>query len=96
MLTGTARRVAIVGGVRIPFARAMGAYADCSNQDMLTAALRGVVDKFGLGGQVLGDVGAGAVMKHSRDFNLVRESVLGSGLLLALHHLHAPVHQEGG
>jgi acetyl-CoA C-acetyltransferase len=80
MLTGTARRVAIVGGVRIPFARAMGAYADCSNQDMLTAALKGVVDKFGLTGQALGDVGAGAVMKHSRDFNLVRESVLGSGL----------------
>ena len=43
MLTGTVRRVAIVGGVRIPFARAMGAYADCSNQDMLTAALKGVV-----------------------------------------------------
>jgi acetyl-CoA C-acetyltransferase len=74
------RRVAIVGGVRIPFARAMGAYAECSNQDMLTAVLRGVVDKYGLSGQRLGDVGAGAVLKHSRDFNLARESVLSSGL----------------
>jgi len=80
MLTGTARRVAVIGGVRIPFARAMGAYADCTNQDMLTAALEGVVGRFGLKGEVLGDVGAGAVMKHSKDFNLVRESVLGSGL----------------
>jgi acetyl-CoA C-acetyltransferase len=80
MLAGTVRRVAIIGGVRIPFARAMGAYADCNNQDMLTAALKGVVERFGLQGQALGDVGAGAVMKHSRDFNLVRESVLGSGL----------------
>jgi len=80
MLTGTTRRVAIVGGARIPFARAMGAYADATNQEMLTAALKGVVDKYGLQGQALGDVGAGAVIKHSRDFNLVRESVLGSGL----------------
>ncbi len=80
MLTGTGRRVAIVGGVRIPFARAMGPYAECSNQDMLTAALSGVVDRFGLKGQALGDVGAGAVIKHAKDFNLVRESVLGSGL----------------
>ncbi len=80
MLTGTVRRVAIIGGVRIPFARAMGAYADCSNQDLLTAALQGLVGRYALSGQTLGDVGAGAVMKHSRDFNLVRESVLGSGL----------------
>lgn len=74
------RRVAIVGGVRIPFARAMGAYAECSNQDMLTAAFKGVVDRYGLAGERLGDVGAGAVLKHPRDFNLVRECVLSSGL----------------
>jgi acetyl-CoA C-acetyltransferase len=81
MLVGsTVRPVAIVGGVRIPFARSMGAYAECSNQDMLTAALTGLVDRFGLKGERLGDVAGGAVLKHSRDFNLVRESVLGSGL----------------
>jgi acetyl-CoA C-acetyltransferase len=81
MLVGqNVRRVAIVGGARIPFARAMGAYANCSNQDMLTAALKGVVDKYRLAGERLGDVGAGAVLKHPRDFNLTREAVLSSGL----------------
>ena len=81
MLVGsTVRRVAIVGGSRIPFARSMGAYAECSEQNMLTAALTGVVDRFGLRGERLGDVIGGAVLKHSRDFNLVRESVLGCGL----------------
>lgn len=74
------RRVAIVGGVRIPFARAMGAYAELGDQDMLTAVLKALVDRYGLKGETLGDVGAGAVLKHSRDFNLTRESVLGSGL----------------
>jgi len=74
------RRAAIVGGARIPFARAMGAYAECSNQDMLTAALKAVVDKYRLAGERLGDVGAGAVLKHPRDFNLTREAVLSSGL----------------
>jgi len=81
MLVGSqVRRVAIVGGVRIPFVRAMGAYAECSNQDMLTAALQGVVDRYGLGGERLGDVGAGAVLKHPRDFNLTREAVLSTTL----------------
>jgi acetyl-CoA C-acetyltransferase len=81
MLVGTqSRRVAIVGGARIPFVRAMGAYAECSNLDMLSAALQGVVDKFGLAGQVLGDVGAGAVLKHPRDFNLAREAALSTSL----------------
>ncbi len=81
MLVGSqVRRVAIVGGVRIPFVRAMGAYAECSNQDMLTAALQGVVDRYGLAGERLGDVGAGAVLKHPRDFNLTREAVLSTTL----------------
>ena len=81
MLVGnTARRVAIVGGARIPFARSMGAYAECSNQQMLTAALQALVDKYRLGGAKLGDVGAGAVLKHPRDFNLTREAVLGTTL----------------
>lgn len=81
MLVGSqVRRVAIVGGSRIPFARAMGAYAECSNLDMLAAALQGLVDRFGLKGQRLGDVGAGAVLKHPRDFNLTREAVLSTSL----------------
>jgi acetyl-CoA C-acetyltransferase len=81
MLVGSAvRRVAIIGGVRIPFARAYTAYAKASNQDMLTAALRAVVDRFKLQGQRLGDVAAGAVIKHTKDYNLTRECVLSSGL----------------
>ncbi|MGQ0619835.1 MAG: acetyl-CoA C-acetyltransferase [Panacagrimonas sp.] len=74
------RRVAVLGGARIPFARSNTAYAEATNQDMLTAALRGVVDKFQLHGERLGEVAAGAVLKHSRDFNLCRESVLSAGL----------------
>ncbi|GGM84515.1 acetyl-CoA C-acetyltransferase [Dactylosporangium sucinum] len=73
-------RVAIVGGNRIPFARSGSAYATASNQDMLTAAIDGLVARFGLAGERLGEVAAGAVLKHSRDFNLTRESVLGSRL----------------
>ena len=81
MLVGSqVRRVAIVGGSRIPFARAHGAYARVGNQEMLTAALRAVVGRFGLRGEVLGDVVAGAVMKHSSQWNLARECALGSGL----------------
>jgi acetyl-CoA C-acetyltransferase len=74
----TARRVAVLGGSRIPFARQNGPYAKASNQDMLTATLDALVTRFGLEGEVLGEVAAGAVLKHSRDFNLTRESVLGS------------------
>ena len=74
------RRAAIVGGNRIPFARSNGPYARASNQDMLTATLDGLVARFGLQGERLGEVAAGAVLKHSRDFNLTRESVLGSRL----------------
>jgi acetyl-CoA C-acetyltransferase len=81
MLVGSAaRRVAIVGGVRIPFCRSYSVYATATNQDMLTAAFRGVVERFKLQGERLGDVAAGAVMKHPRDYNLVRECVLSSGL----------------
>jgi acetyl-CoA C-acetyltransferase len=73
-------RVAILGGSRIPFARANGAYNEVSNQDMLTAALRALVERFSLKNQKLGEVAAGAVIKHSRDWNLARECALGSGL----------------
>lgn len=72
--------MAVLGGNRIPFARSDGAYAEASNQDMFTAALGGLVDRFGLAGERLGVVVGGAVLKHSRDFNLTRECVLGSQL----------------
>jgi acetyl-CoA C-acetyltransferase len=74
------RRVAIVGGSRIPFCRAHTAYGEQSNQDMMTAVLKGLVDKYSLAGEKLGDVSLGAVIKHSRDWNLARECVLSSGL----------------
>ena len=74
------RRVAILGGNRIPFARSNGPYAKASNQDMLTAAVDGLVARHGLAGERLGEVVAGAVLKHSRDFNLTRETVLGTRL----------------
>ncbi|MEE2057062.1 acetyl-CoA C-acetyltransferase [Rhodococcus artemisiae] len=74
------RRVAVLGGNRIPFARSDRKYARASNQDMFTATLDGLVSRFNLQGERLGAVVGGAVLKHSRDFNLVRESVLGSAL----------------
>lgn len=81
MLVGNqVRRVAVLGGSRIPFARGHGAYAQSGNQEMLTAALTGMVERFKLRGERLGDVIGGAVLKHSRDFNLVRECVLSCGL----------------
>ncbi|QCI14769.1 acetyl-CoA C-acetyltransferase [Pseudomonas putida] len=76
----SSRRVAILGGNRIPFARSNGAYATASNQAMLTAALEGLVERYRLHGLRLGEVVAGAVLKHSRDMNLTRECVLGSRL----------------
>lgn len=81
MLAGNnVRRVAIVGGNRIPFARSNTAYMGVHNQDMLTAAIDGLVERYGLEGQRLGEVAGGAVMKHAKDFNLVREALLGSRL----------------
>lgn len=81
MLVGNnVRKVAVIGGNRIPFARSNTAYFEVSNQDMLTAAIDGLVARYGLDGERLGEVAAGAVMKHSKDFNLVRECVLGSRL----------------
>jgi len=74
------RRVAVLGGNRIPFARSNSRYATASNQDMLTAALDGLIARYGLAGRQIGEVVAGAVLKHSRDFNLTREVVLGSRL----------------
>ena len=76
----TVRRVAVIGGNRIPFARSNTVYTNASNQEMLTAALDGLVARYGLEGERVGEFAAGAVLKHSRDFNLARETVLGSKL----------------
>ncbi|MCC3301439.1 acetyl-CoA C-acetyltransferase [Arthrobacter sp. zg-Y895] len=74
------RKAVVIGGNRIPFARSGGKYTYSSNQDMLTAALDGLIARFGLQGERIGEVAGGAVLKHSRDFNLTREAVLGSAL----------------
>jgi len=79
-LIDSPRRVAVVGGNRIPFARSNSVYSRASNQDMLTTALDGLVDRFDLDGVRLGEVAGGAVLKHSRDRDLTRESVLGTRL----------------
>ena len=81
------RKVAILGGVRIPFARSNTAYVDLTNLDMLTAALTALVDRFGLRGQKIGEVAAGAVIKHTRDAGMAREATLGCGL-----HPHTPAY----
>lgn len=73
-------RIGILGGVRTPFARHNTQYAASSNLDMLAATLAGVVQRFGLQGERLGEVAAGAVLKHTRDFNLTRDAALSSGL----------------
>jgi acetyl-CoA C-acetyltransferase len=79
-ITEQLRPAAILGGNRIPFARSNGPYSSASNQDMLTTALDGLVARFGLAGETVDEVVGGAVLKHSRDFNLVRECVMGSAL----------------
>jgi acetyl-CoA C-acetyltransferase len=79
-MTRELRRVAVIGGVRIPFCRSNTLYADLSNLDMMTAALNGLVDRFGLKGQHIDEVVGGAVVTHSKDFNLTREAVLSSKL----------------
>ncbi|HEX2668403.1 MAG TPA: acetyl-CoA C-acetyltransferase [Gammaproteobacteria bacterium] len=83
------RPVAIVGSNRIPFCRIFTDYADIGNLEMLSAALKGLVDKYNLKGEILGDVVAGAVMKHSRDWSMAREAVLSSGL-----NVHTPAHNS--
>ncbi|HYB23561.1 MAG TPA: acetyl-CoA C-acyltransferase, partial [Solirubrobacteraceae bacterium] len=75
-----ARRVAVLGGNRIPFARSNSVYAHASNHDMLVAALDGLVERFGLEGELLGEVAAGAVLKHPRERDLTREAVLSTRL----------------
>lgn len=79
---GRAIRVAVIGGARVPFCRSHSAYRSCSNQDLMVGALNGLVDKFDLRGQTLGDVALGAVIKHSKDWNLARECVIEAGLSL--------------
>ncbi|MFT3860564.1 acetyl-CoA C-acetyltransferase [Micropruina sp.] len=77
------RTAVLVGGNRIPFGRVVGRYASATNLDLLTAAIDGLVARYGLAGRRLGEVAAGAVLKHSRDFNLTREAVLSSALSAA-------------
>lgn len=79
-MSQSSRRIAIVGGVRIPFCRSNTLYADLSNLEMLTAAIDGLSDKYGLAGQHIDEVVGGAVVSHSRDWNLAREAVVGSTL----------------
>ena len=79
-MSASTRQAAIIGGNRIPFARSDGPYAQASNSDMLNAALDGLIARFSLQDETIGEVAAGAVLKHSRDFNLTRECVLGSAL----------------
>ena len=79
-MTQALRRVAVIGGVRIPFCRSNTLYADLTNLDMLTAALSGLVDKYALAGVEIGEVVGGAVVTHSKDWNLAREAVLGTKL----------------
>lgn len=79
-MTRELRRVAVIGGVRIPFCRSNTLYGDLSNLDMMATALNGLVDRFGLKGQHIDEVVGGAVVTHSKDFNLAREAVLSSKL----------------
>ena len=76
----TMRKVAIIGGVRTPFCRGNTGYDDLTNLDLMTAALNGLVAKYGLEGQHIDEVGGGAVVTHARDFNLTREAVIGTKL----------------
>ncbi len=83
----TPRRIAILGGMRIPFCRMNTNYLRLGNLEMLTVAMKALVEKYHLKGEILGDAAAGAVMKHSRDWSMTREAVLGSGL-----DPHTPAH----
>ena len=80
MAASAPRRAVVVGGVRIPFCRSNSLYADLGNLQMMTAALAGLIDKFGLEGRHIDEVVGGAVVTHSRDFNLAREAVIGTRL----------------
>lgn len=79
-MSGTMRRIALVGGSRIPFARSNTSYAKQSNLDMLSAAIEGLVKRFSLEDSQIDEVMAGAVISHSRDFNLAREAILSTSL----------------
>ena len=79
-MTQTLKRIAVIGGSRIPFCRSNSLYADLSNLDMMTAALNSLADKYALKGQHIGEVVGGAVVTHSKDFNLTREALLGTRL----------------
>ncbi len=79
-MAGQMRRVAVIGGIRTPFCRSNTAYADLTNLDLMTTALNGLVDKYHLEGQLIDEVVGGAVLTHSKDFNLAREAVIATKL----------------
>jgi acetyl-CoA C-acetyltransferase len=79
-MTDQIRRIAVIGGSRIPFCRSNTNYADKTNMDMLSSVIQGVVDRFGLDGVQLDEVVAGAVTTHSKDWNLAREALLSTSL----------------
>jgi acetyl-CoA C-acetyltransferase len=79
-MVGELRRVAVIGGIRTPFCRSNTAYSDLSNLDLMTAALNGLVDKYQLEGKLIDEVVGGAVVTHTKDFNLTREAVIGTKL----------------
>ena len=79
-MTQTLRRVAVIGGLRTPFCRSNSLFADQSNLDMLTGVLNAMVDRYKLAGVHIDEVVGGAVVTHSKDWNLAREAVLGTKL----------------
>jgi acetyl-CoA C-acetyltransferase len=79
-MVGQLRRVAVIGGVRTPFCRSNTAYSELTNLDLMTTALNGLVEKFHLEGELIDEVVGGAVVTHSKDFNLAREAVIGTKL----------------
>src|SRR4029079_4743867 len=80
MQVPTIRRIAVIGGVRIPFCRSNSLYADLSNLEMMTTTLEGLVDKYNLAGVHIDEVVGGAVVTHSKDWNIAREALIGSRL----------------
>ncbi len=82
-MTQPLRRVAIIGGVRIPFCRSNSFYADLSNLEMMTTVLDGLVEKYGLAATHIDEVAGGAVVTHSKDWNIAREAVIGSKLAMS-------------
>ncbi|MGH1467563.1 MAG: acetyl-CoA C-acetyltransferase [Bdellovibrionales bacterium] len=74
------KKVALVAGSRIPFTKSFSHYQENTGQELMTAALKDLVEKTNLKGKKIDDVALGAVMMHGSDWNISRECSLGSGL----------------